>query len=107
MSAGFHNLDNREIVFIYLSNLRTLNSIKEMLERKEIESSMPFMGSEISFRLALTEESIDKIVTHDYYKCLESVNSKLKVIVDLIRDVDPELYEDVKDKIDISIGDIL
>ena len=70
--SGFHNLSNGEIVFVYLSNLKTLKSVDGMIEKKEIESSVPFLGTEISFRLSLDEEHIDKIVTHGYYQNLLS-----------------------------------
>jgi len=45
--SGFHNLSNGEIVFIYLSNLKTLKSVDGMIEKKEIESSVPFLGTDI------------------------------------------------------------
>lgn len=105
--SGFHNLSNGEIVFIYLSNLKTLRSVDGMIEKKEIESSVPFLGTEISFRLSLDEEHIDKIVTHGYYQNLLSVSKKLKPIVDLIKETEPELYYEIKDHLDINISDII
>jgi len=62
---------------------------------------------QISFRLSLDEEHIDKIVTHGYYQNLLSVSKKLKPIVDLIKETEPELYYEIKDHLDINISDII
>lgn len=103
----FHGLDNRQIVFCYLNNLTQLEQIEELIAAAEVTSTVPFMGSNITLSMILTDENISKLKEHDMYLLLNQVNDVLYPVVELIREADPDLYDDVADAFDIGLDDLL
>lgn len=103
----FHGLDNRQIIFCYLNNLTQLEQIEELIAAAEVTSSVPFMGSTVTLSMILTEENINKLKEHDMYLLLNQVNDVLYPVVELIRETDPDLYNDVVDAFDIGLDDLL
>lgn len=103
----FHGLDNRQIVFCYLNNLNQLEQIEELIAAAQVTSSVPFMGSTVTLSMILTDENLKKLKEHDMYLLLNQVNDILYPVVELIRDIDPDLYDDVADAFDIGLDDLL
>ena len=65
------------------------------------------MGSAVTLSMILTEDNIQKLKEHDMYILLNQINDVLYPIVELIKDSDPELYEDVSAAFDIGLDDLL
>jgi len=103
----FHGLDNRQIVFCYLNNLNQLEQLEDLIAEAEISSTVPFMGSAVTLSMILTEDNIEKLKQHDMYILLNQVNDILHPVVELIKDSDPELYDDVSAAFDIGLEDLI
>jgi hypothetical protein len=103
----FHGLDNRQIVFCYLNNLIQLEELEELIAEAQINSTVPFMGSSVTLSMILTDENIQKLKEHDMYIMLNQVNDILYPVVELIRDADPDLYDDVSAAFDIGLDDLI
>lgn len=103
----FHGLDNRQIVFCYLNNLNQLEQLEELIAEAEISSTVPFMGSAVTLSMILTEENIEKLKQHDMYILLHQINDILYPVVELIKDSDPDLYDDVSAAFDIGLEDLI
>jgi hypothetical protein len=105
--TNFHGLDNKQIIFCYLNNLNQLERIEELIEDASFTSSIPFLGSDIMLSMYLSEESIQKLKDHKMYSLLYEVDVILYPIVELIKDAEPELYEEVLNAYNISLDDLL
>jgi len=103
----FHGLDNRQIVFCYLNNLTQLEQIEQLIADAEISSTVPFMGTAVTLSMVLTEENIEKLKQHDMYILLHQINDILYPVVELIKDSDPDLYDDVEAAFDIGLDDLI
>jgi hypothetical protein len=102
-----HGLDNRQIVFCYLNNLNQLEQIEELIAEAAVSSVIPFMGSTVTLSMILTDDNLKKLKEHDMYLLLNQVNDVLYPVVELIRESDPDLYDDVADAFDIGLDDLL
>ena len=103
----FHGLDNRQIVFCYLNNLNQLEQLEDLIAEAEISSTVPFMGTAVTLSMILTEENLNKLKQHDMYILLNQVNDILYRVVELIKDSDPDLYDDVAAAFDIGLDDLI
>ena len=103
----FHGLDNRQIVFCYLNNLIQLEQLEELIAEAQINSTVPFMGTAVTLSMILTEENLNKLKQHDMYILLNQVNDILYPVVELIKDSDPDLYDDVAAAFDIGLDDLI
>lgn len=103
----FHGLDNRQIIFCYLNNLNQLEQIEELIAAARVSSVIPFMGSNVTLSMILTEDNLSKLKEHDMYLLLHQVNDVLYPVVELIRESYPDLYDEVADAFDISLDDLL
>jgi hypothetical protein len=102
--GNFHNLDNEEILFIYITNKKFLDKYESIFDAGGIEKSLDLQegGLITAFRM-LTDEDIDEIKKDNHYLYCLSVDKKLSPIIDIIRETLPELY----DKILESFNDTL
>ena len=103
----FHGLDNRQIVFCYLNNLNQLEQLEDLIAEAEISSTVPFMSTAVTLSMILTEENLNKLKQHDMYILLNQVNDILYPVVELIKDSDPDLYDDVAAAFDIGLDDLI
>jgi hypothetical protein len=103
----FHGLDNRQIVFCYLNNLIQLEQLEELIAEAQISSTVPFMGSSVTLSMILTDENIQKLKEHNMYIMLNQVNDILYPVVELIKDSDPDLYDEVSAAFDIGLDDLI
>ena len=95
--SNYHNLDNEEIVFIYLTNKRFVEKYNIIFEEGGIESVMDLSESTyvVGFR-KMNEQDLINLLDDPHYKYCLSVDEKLTPIVELIRDTFPELYDTVE-----------
>lgn len=92
-----NDLDNREILFIYFSNRKWIDTYEDIFEHKSIEDVMSILDfGQIRITQPLSDEEIEKIQDTEHYRLAISTHEKLHPIVELIEDVDLDLYNDIK-----------
>lgn len=92
-----NDLGNREVLFIYFSNRKWIDTYEDIFEHKSIEDVMSILDyGQIRITQNLSDEDIDKIQDTQHYKLAIEVHEKLHPVVELIEEVDLGLYDDVK-----------
>jgi len=92
------DLDNREILFIYFSNRKWLDTYEDIFEHKSLEDVMNILDfGQIRITQPLNEDEIIKIQESEHYILADNINKKLEDIVDMIEEADKQLYNEVKD----------
>ena len=98
---NLNDLDNREILFIYFSNRKWIDTYEDIFEHKSIEDVMSILDfGQIRVTQNLSDEDIDKIQATQHYKLAIRIHEKLHPVVELIEDVDLDLYDKVKNCFD-------
>lgn len=91
-------LDNREILFIYFSNRRWIDTYEDIFEHKSIEDVMSILDfGQIRVTQPLTDEDLHKMTETEHYKLCTQIHEKLHSVIELIEEADLELYNEVKD----------
>jgi malonyl CoA-acyl carrier protein transacylase len=91
-------LDNREILFIYFSNRRWVDTYEDIFEHKSIEDVMSILDfGQIRVTQPLSDEDMSKMTETEHYKLCNQIHEKLHAVVELIEEADPDLYASVKD----------
>ena len=95
--SKYHNLDNEEVVFLYLSNRKFVDQYDIIFEQGGIESIMDLSDSAfvVGFK-EMSEQDLLNLMDDPHYKYCVSVDKKLEPIVELIRETLPELYSTVE-----------
>jgi hypothetical protein len=92
------DLDNREILFIYFSNRKWLDTYEDIFEHKSLEDVMNILDfGQIRITQPLNDEELNKIQESEHYIISSNINNKLEDIVDMIEEADKSLYNEVKD----------
>ena len=91
--SKYHNLDNEEVIFLYMSNKKFVDQYNIIFEQGGIESVMDLSDSAyvVGFK-EMSEQDLLDLMDDPHYKYCLSVDSKLSPIVELIRETLPELY---------------
>jgi hypothetical protein len=90
------DLDNREILFIYFSNRKWLDTYEDIFEHKSLEDVMNILDfGQIRITQPLTDEDISKMQESEHYIIASNINKKLEDIVDMIEEADKGLYDEV------------
>ena len=95
--SKYHNLDNEEVVFLYMSNKKFVDQYEFIFEQGGIESVMDLSDSAyvVGFK-QMSEQDLLDLMDDAHYKYCVSVDKKLSPIVELIRETLPELYSKVE-----------
>lgn len=94
---NLNELSNEQIVFLYLRNNETLIALTTMIEKKIATETIEILDQGvISVSTILNDEDVKTIEEGDYYKNVVAINEKLEPIAQLIEDVDPTMYQRVK-----------
>ena len=95
--SNYHNLDNEEVIFLYLSNKKFIDQYSIIFENGGIESVMDLSDSAyvVGFK-QLSEQDLINLLDDPHHKYCVSVNEKLEPIVELIRETLPKLYDKVE-----------
>jgi len=95
--SKYHNLDNEEVVFLYLSNKKFVEQYDIIFEQGGIESIMDLSDSAyvVGFK-QMSEQDLLDLMDDSHYKYCINVDKKLSPIVELIRETLPELYDKVE-----------
>ena len=91
--SKYHNLDNEEVVFLYLSNRKFVDQYDIIFEQGGIESVMDLSDSAyvVGFK-EMSEQDLLDLMDDPHYKYCLGVDKKLSPIVELIRETLPDLY---------------
>ena len=94
--GAYHNLDNEEVVFIFLTNKRFLDQYNTIFEHGGLETVADITPDAyiVTFR-PFDEEQLMGMLDDKHYKYCMSIHEKLKPIVELIREELPDLYNKV------------
>lgn len=95
--SKYHNLDNEEVVFLYMSNKKFVEQYNLIFEQGGVESVMDLSDSAyvVGFK-QLSEQDLLDLMDDSHYKYCLSIDTKLAPIVELIRETLPELYNKVQ-----------
>lgn len=97
-----NELNNEEIVFLYIRNHETLSVVENIIKEKMATETIEILDyGIISVSRTLTDEDVKEIQDGDYYKNLININEKLEPIAQMIEDVDPDMYERVKKSLNV------
>lgn len=90
------DLDNREILFIYFSNRKWLDTYEDIFEHKSLEDVMNILDfGQIRITQPLSDEDIRKMQESEHYIIACNINKKLEDVVDMIEEADKGLYDEV------------
>jgi hypothetical protein len=93
-----NDLDNKEILFLYFSNRKWIDTYEDIFEHKSIEEVMSILDyGQIRITQNLSDEDMEKIQDTDHYKLANRIHEKLHPIIELIEEVDLDLYTEVKE----------
>jgi hypothetical protein len=94
--SNYHNLDNEEVIFIYLTNRRFVEQYDVIFEQGGIESTVDLSEHAyvVGFKQMSEQDLLDLTQDAHYNYCL-SVDSKLGPIVEIIKETLPDLYNKV------------
>jgi hypothetical protein len=95
---NINELNNEEVLFLYFSNRKWVDTYDDIFEHKSIEDRLEILDfGQVTVTRYLHEEDIDEMVKRDHYKYCTGINDKLAPIVDIIEEADSVLYKSVKD----------
>jgi hypothetical protein len=95
---NINELNNEEVLFLYFSNRKWVETYEDIFEHKNIEDVLDILDfGQVRVTRYLQDEDIDEMVTRDHYKYCMSINQKLGPIADIIEEADSVLYNQVKD----------
>lgn len=90
------DLDNREILFIYFSNRKWLDTYEDIFEHKSLEDVMNILDfGQIRITQPLSDAEMEKMRESEHYILATNINRKLEDVVDMIEEADKELYDEV------------
>jgi hypothetical protein len=83
-------------MFIYLQNKIFYDKYEKVFKEGGITMNieLPLLGNIANFH-KMPKESLEKMKNSTHYKYCVAVMKKLQPIVDLIEDVNPDLYQDM------------
>ncbi len=94
--SNFHNLDNEEVIFVYMTNKKFIEQYEGIFSNRGVESAVDLSDNAyvVSFK-EMTEQDLLDLLDDPHYKYCLSVEEKLAPIVELIQEELPELYNKV------------
>ena len=96
-------LSNENIVFLYLENVETLSQYEKIIKNKGIktEVELPIFGKQTHFH-PVDEKILLNIKESRLLKHLKEIDVVLEPIALLIKDSDPNLFQQVEDSINVK-----
>ena len=94
---SYHNLTNEEIVFLYYIATSVTKQYENTFEDKSITQSLISDDEEILIEITteIPKELLDEILLSKHYVLMKEVMVKLKPLAEMIKDVEPELVNEV------------
>ena len=99
---NLNELSNKELLFVYFSNKSIYDLYETVMAEKKYESIVDMfdMGS-IIIKNTLFDEEIIEIQNSEHYLYVANLNSKLEPIATIIGEVDPKLYNEVEEVVNM------
>lgn len=95
---SINELSNEEVLFLYFSNRKWLDTYDDIAEHKSIVSGIDILDyGHISVTRFVLDEEIDGMKKTSHYRLANVIEEKLGPLVDLIEDADPTLFNEVKE----------
>jgi hypothetical protein len=94
---SINELSNEEVIFLYLSNRKWMDTYEDMFQHKSIVDTMEILDfGKISVTKYIDDESIEEMHKSLHYKYSFDINEKLEPVASMIEDIDSDLYNKVK-----------
>lgn len=93
---SYHNLSNEEIVFLYYVAKNITKQYENVHHEKLLHQNVPTEFGMIQVNTPLPEDLLDQMLKSEHYVFMKSIETKLKFIVELIEEAEPELSKKVK-----------
>ena len=95
---SINELNNEEVLFLYFTNRKWIDTYEDMFKHKSIIDTMEILDfGRISVTKYIYDESIDEMQDSSHYKYSFDINEKLEPVAHMIEDIDPNLFDKVKD----------
>jgi hypothetical protein len=95
---SYHNLTNEEIVFMYHVAVSVTKQYENAYTDESIIQSLPVdEQTVIEVTTALPKDLVDDMLKSKHYTLMKEIVVKLKPIIELIKDVEPEIYEQISE----------
>jgi len=88
------DLDNKQIVFLYLHNAEVLKGYLEVLDIGGVKQTMQGPMGEAVLIQKLPQESLDELKDSERLNYYKEINEALSPVVNLIETMDPDAYND-------------
>ena len=96
----FQELNNEEIVLIYLRQRKFLEVHEDLIQQAEHLLTYTGMLDETQ---ELLVRNLDKMKSARHVQMLTAINQKLEPIVDLIYEADPDLYDKIDNIVETPV----
>lgn len=96
----FQELNNEEIVLIYLRQRKFLEVHEDLIQQAEHLLTYTGMLDETQ---ELLVRNLDKMKSARHVQMLTAINEKLEPIVDLIYEADPDLYDEIDNIVETPV----
>jgi hypothetical protein len=99
---NLNELSNKELLFVYFSNKSLYDVYETVFSTKKYESVVDMfdMGS-IIIKNTLFDEEITEMQNSEHYIYVANLNEKLEPIATIIGEVDPKLYDEVEEAVNM------
>lgn len=95
---NINELSNEEVLFLYFSNRKWVDTYEDIFEHKNIEDRLEILDfGQVTVTRYLHDEDIEDMLKRDHYKYCMDINKKLAPIADIIEEADSVLYNNIKD----------
>ena len=93
---SFHNLTNEEIVFLFFVSKSIVDQYETVYNEQVIEQTIPTDFGVMKLGTAIPKELVEEMLKSKHYLFMKSVNKKLSPIYDIIKDVEPDLVQEIE-----------
>ena len=90
------NLTNQEIVFLFFTAKTIKEQYETVYEQHKIEQKIPTKHGLINVETEVPDSVLDEMLQGSHYIFMKSIHDKLKPVYEIIRDVEPEIAEEVE-----------
>lgn len=90
------DLSNEEVLFMYFSNRKWLDTYEDIFKYKELHDRLDILDvGFVTVTQKLNDDDIERMRETHHYKLALAVETKLYPLVDMIQDADADLYQSV------------
>jgi hypothetical protein len=93
---SFHNLSNEEIVFLFFVSKSIVDQYETVYNDQVIEQTIPTDFGVMKLGTAIPKELVEEMLKSKHYLFMKSINEKLLPIYEIIKDVEPDLVQEVE-----------